>query len=238
MSADLVHATSVEERDALRSLGVTAPIVVIPDGVSMPDLVGDQPSSSRSNRTVLILGRFHPIKGLPSLLRAWSQVECERPEWRLSLAGRDEQGSLAELRSLAGRLGLARVDFLGPVRGEEKDELLRSADLLVLPSLSENFGIVVAEALSYGLAVIASRRSPWAGLETQRCGWWVEPEIDALANSLRIATGLPREELNQMGVRGRAWAEDSFSWDHVSQAMLETYEWIRSNGERPSWVDS
>jgi glycosyltransferase involved in cell wall biosynthesis len=74
------------------------------------------------------------------------------------------------------RLGLGVVvDYLGPVEGEAKAALYRQADLFVLPTFSENFGLVVAEALAYGVPVITTRGAPWADLETGGLNWAARP---------------------------------------------------------------
>ena len=137
-----------------------------------------------AKRTVLYLGRLHPLKGLDLLVEAWARVragsqpetphgkrQSSRPsgdvsDWRLIIAGPDEQGTRAALERQARERGvLESIEFLGPVYGAEKDRLLESVDLFVLPSRSENFGLVVAEALAAGVPVIATQAAPWAVLE-------------------------------------------------------------------------
>ena len=101
---------------------------------------------------VLFLGRLNWKKGLDRLIPAMQQVTNAD----LLIAGNDEENYRPELEALARRCGVAdRVCFLGPVDGEKKWELLSSAELLALPSYSENFGNVVLEAMAVGL-------SPWS----------------------------------------------------------------------------
>jgi len=165
------QATSETEAEDIRRAGLRQPIAVIPHGVHVPHGAGTagwrSDDRSAERRTALFLSRVHPIKGLPDLVEAWHRV---RPEgWRLLIAGPDEGGHRAEVERLVGALDLQReVSFVGPVSDDEKWDLYRGADLFVLPTHSENFGIVVAEALGVGLPVLTTRGAPWRALETHR----------------------------------------------------------------------
>src|SRR5882757_2038994 len=105
----------------------------------MPAAVpADRPSPAGPpdhRHVVLFLGRFHPTKGLETLLRAWARVFRRFPSWRLVLAGYDEGDYKATLTTLAGELGVEQsLSFSGPVEGVERERLLSGASLLVLPS--------------------------------------------------------------------------------------------------------
>ena len=156
--------------------------VVVPNGVSLRPLSGRKREGKRGEakgRMVLYLGRLHPLKGLDMLVEAWGKLhdaQCDgsrqgmentrtRCDWRLVIAGPDEQGTRAALERQARELGLMEsITFAGPVYGGEKERLLDAADLFVLPSRSENLGLVVAEALGAGVPVIATRAAPWREL--------------------------------------------------------------------------
>ncbi len=138
---------------------------------------------------LLFLSRIHPKKGIPILLRAWRKVERRHPDWELVVAGPDEIGHLSQVRALAGELGLQRVSFPGPAYGDAKAALYRSADLFVLPTHSENFGMAIAEALAYAVPVITTTGAPWAGLEEHGCGWWIELSEGNLVDALRYGHG-------------------------------------------------
>jgi glycosyltransferase involved in cell wall biosynthesis len=122
------------------------------------------------------------------------------------------------------------------VEGEAKWNLYRSADLFVLPSHSENFGLVVAEALACGVPVIASRGTPWEDLITHRCGWWVDNRPETLADALREATGLTDEERQAMGARGRDLVKTKYSWSPVAAQMKSVYQWMLGQGPKPECV--
>jgi glycosyltransferase involved in cell wall biosynthesis len=98
----------------------------------------------------------------------------------------------ARLEAHAAQLGCQRVTFTGPVYGQDKVDLLMRADLFVLPTQNENFGLVVGEALAAGIPAIVTNGAPWKGLETEDCGWWIDHGVDPLLAALKTATSPPR----------------------------------------------
>jgi glycosyltransferase involved in cell wall biosynthesis len=103
------------------------------------------------------------------------------------------------------------------------------AELFVLPTHSESFGIVVAEALAHGLPVLTTTGAPWSILPESGCGWWVDPTVDGIAEGLRQATILDPEILQAMGAKGRALVITEFGWNRVADRILSTYLGILAN---------
>lgn len=185
--------------------------------------------------TALFLGRIYPVKGLMNLIRAWAQVKPAG--WRCVLAGPDEAGHRAELEREINALGLQeQFEFPGSLEDGAKWERYRSADVFVLPSFTENFGLAVAEALAAGVPAIATQGAPWQELATHRCGWWVEVGVAPLANALREATQLTDERRQEMGARGRSLVQAKYSWPQAAVAMTSVYRWILGKGGRPDGV--
>jgi glycosyltransferase involved in cell wall biosynthesis len=142
--------------------------VVIPNGVDVAAFAGtgDREAISRrwpecrGKRVALFLSRLHPLKGLGMLIDAWAEIP--HAGWQLLVVGTDEAGHEAEIKARVERRGLAgAVTFGGPRYGDEKVAVMQAADLFVLPTHSENFGIVVAEALACGVPVITTKGAPW-----------------------------------------------------------------------------
>jgi glycosyltransferase involved in cell wall biosynthesis len=224
LSADAFHATSQQEADEIRALGLKQPIAVIPNGVMFPESSTDQADfPADRSRVLLFLSRIHPKKGLLALLRAWKEVSPT--DWQLVLAGPDENGHQKEVEQLAESLGISsQVSFPGNLNDLQKWDWYRRADVFVLPSYSENFGIVVAEALAAGLPVIATHGTPWAELPARRIGWHVTHEIAALAAAITEATTMTDEDRQAMGTSARGWAHEAFGWAGVAEKMTDFYK--------------
>lgn len=233
--ADLLHATSDSEADSLRRLGFRQPIAVVPNGIDCSRALPRAGDSDAGPRRLLYLGRLHLKKGLENLLRAWALV---RPaNWRLSIAGLDEDSYASRLQSLATALDLGdAVEFPGPMLGPDKWRYLASGSAFVHPSFSENFGIAVAEAMAAGLPVIATVGTPWQMLPVERCGWWVHPTPEALAASLQELTSCDDATLQAMGSRARAYAASAFDWSSIGRDMAGCYEWLSGLGAAPRCI--
>lgn len=226
--AQLVHTTATQEACNLKRLRLGVPACVIPNGVDVPEInsKGGETTKALSAsgwRTALFLGRIYPVKGLPMLIEAWARV---RPVgWRLQIAGPDEAGHRAEVERAVSVAGLRDVvSFLGPVEGEAKTAAFFGAELLVLPSHSESFGMAVAEALAHGVPVLTTTGTPWAELTERGCGWWVAPTVDGIADGLRQATSQEAAALRTLGAKGRAWVVAEFGWETVANKFLRAYE--------------
>ena len=229
------HITTGEaEAGNVRRLELGVPIATIPNGVDVPeDRLPKIETESMTGRprTALFLGRIYPIKGLPMLVEAWAKV---RPVgWRLRIAGPDEAGHQKQVEKAIADARLNDViSFLGPVDPERKSALLWDADLFVLPTYSENFGMAIAEALAHGLPVLTTTGAPWPMLQEAGCGWWVEPSVDCLAEGLRAATNSEPEMLQQMGEKGCSLVSKQFSWNRIASLMCSTYEQILKHPDR------
>lgn len=229
-AATILHATSEREAEQFRKLGLKSNIAVIPWGVNIPCSKPICPDSGV--KTAVFLGRVFPVKGLPMLIQAWADV---RPRgWRLLIAGPDEAGHQAELESQISAAGVGDViSLVGSLGGEVKTKFLFSSKLFILPTHSENFGLVVPEALAHGLPVITTQGAPWQLLEEERCGWWTSVTVDGIAAALREATSKPAEELADMGERGRAVVAERFAWPAIAQQFVQLYEGVLAKkGER------
>jgi glycosyltransferase involved in cell wall biosynthesis len=231
--AACLHATAEHEYRHLRALGLRQPVAVIPNGIEAP---GTAPRKSTDGpRTILFVGRIYPVKGLLNLVAAWGKVRADG--WKIVIAGPDQAGHQAEVQRAIADAGLEGFfEFPGPVHDAAKWDLYRAADLFVLPSFTENFGMVVAEALACGVPVITTHGAPWAELGERGCGWWVEIGAEPLASALREATALSDAERRGMGARGRRLVEEKYAWPGIAKQMVSVYEWVLGGGPPPECV--
>lgn len=195
------------------------------------------PLATENNRLrrIVFFGRVHKVKAVDHLVKAWGMLHQVLPGWELIIAGPD-CGAKAELEVIIADEKIPRVSFVGELNGQAKYDFLTEADIYVLPSHTENFGVTVAEALACGVPVIASQGTPWQGLETERCGRWVPIGVEPLKETLRVLTSLTDDERAIMGERGRAWIQRDFSWEGVGAKMKVAYAWLLGQSEKPDWV--
>lgn len=232
--ADLLHATALPEAQHFRELGLKNPIAIIPNGVNLP-LAAEKFGGEAREKTFLFLSRIHPKKGLLNLVQAWEMLKPQG--WRVIIAGPDEDNHLAQVQSCIREAGLEEYfEFVGPVYEDQKWDAYRSADVFVLPSFSENFGIVIAEALAAGIPVITTKATPWRELTDHNCGWWIDVGIGPLVQAMAEAVATSDRERQAMGLRGRELIQDAYSWGKIASDMSATYEWVLGGGAPPSCV--
>lgn len=215
----VVHVTSQEESHAAQEALRGIETAVIRNGVDVPRELPSREWLPNGVLRVLYLGRIDQKKGIENLLRALSLLRD--PRWTLVIYGAGQLEYERALRELVSVLRIeSNVRFAGHVEGEKKGRAFADADLCVVPSHTENFGIVVAEALAHQVPVIASRGTPWMELESHRCGYWVDNQPESLAEAI---DSIRTQNLAQLGENGRRWMESTFGWPEVARQMLDLY---------------
>jgi glycosyltransferase involved in cell wall biosynthesis len=222
------HATAECEVEDVRRAGFRQPIALIPNGIDIPPA---HPKQSGATFTLLYLGRVHPKKGIDNLLLAWKRLQDSFPQWQVKIVGGEGdnptsgKGYLASLQTLTRDEGISRVEFPGPLYGQAKQTAYAEADLYILPTHSENFGVSVAEALAAGTPAIVTHGAPWQGLDTHDAGLWVPNSVDSIASAMENMMRRSREELAAMGQNGRLWMAESFGWRPIAEQMQAAYQW-------------
>jgi len=243
--ASCLHASSKAEAISFRNFGLRNPIAIIPNGITDAQLhaAGEgarfraRYSIPPDKRLLLFISRLHPKKGLSLLFEAMALIREQLTNWHLVVAGSDEMGHRRELELLSERIGIRDlIQFTGPLFGSEKQDAFAATDVFVLPTHSEGFAIIVAEALGAGVPVLTTRGAPWEELRNHRCGWWVDVSTSAIQDALLDAIQRPRSELVQMGQRGKTLVAQKYTWSQVAGKSLMLYEWLLGLGERPDFV--
>ena len=264
-SAKLFHATSGSEAESisealrrwkmvdgrweppiseLRSPISTGPrIVVAPNGVDVPEripgreLLEKRFLGLKGKKWVVFMSRIHPKKGLLELARAWREVRQSYPGWELVIAGPVEDGKYAgQVRNELKGEGV----WTGELAGEEKWCALGNAGFVALPSFSENFGIVVAEALAAGRPVLTTTGTPWGAaklrgdgisdmgygkpmnLEENGCG--VICEVSGVKEAMGKMMSFSDEERDEMGRKGAKWMREEFNWEKCAKELVKAYQ--------------
>jgi glycosyltransferase involved in cell wall biosynthesis len=227
LSASAFHATSEEESGYIKKLKFNQQVYIVPNGLELQDFLPSQ-KSTVDKRQVLFLSRIHFQKGLKELLEAWAKIKPDK--WVLQISGTDSDNQQSYFLDLAKKLDILNsVYFTGPLNETDKWSALRQSDLLVLPSYSENFGLVVAEAMAAEVPVITTKATPWKeliGNKTKRAGWWIDLGVDPLVVALKEAINLTDDERHQMGKRGREIVKGKYSWSAVADKMFGAYREI------------
>jgi glycosyltransferase involved in cell wall biosynthesis len=233
-NSHLFHATSATEVREIRKAGWKQPIALIPLGLTIPN--HGSGTEMQHSKTILYLGRIHPIKRLGDLVEVWAELAPSHPDWCVKIVGPDEGQEAARLRHMIDERSVPRIEIAKAVFGEEKSKLFCQAGLYVLPSQSENFSLTVAEALAHGVPVVCSKGAPWAGLESENCGWWYDVGIQGLKHALANALNLAPEQRILMGENGRRWMHRDFSVATMAQNMAIAYQWLLNGGTKPEFV--
>lgn len=230
-NAAAVHFTSTAERDEAVRLGGGWRSEMVPIGIDVTkyDTVRDK-AWLRANAphladrtTFLFLSRIHPKKRLDLVLAAFQKLNADAPETAMLIAGDGETAYVDALRKRARELGLEHaVHWTGHVTGTEKTAVLRASDIFVLPSINENFGISVVEALASGLPVILSSGvAIHREIESADAGLVSGASPDALAEAMRQMLG--NSSRAQMAANARAVAEREFSLEAMASGLTAMY---------------
>lgn len=243
-SASFVHVTEPNEMKAVRALGVKNSIALIPNGIEVFERDVEQQEETsiqiqlnENRRYMLFMSRIHPKKGLDLLFDAWVPLANKYADWDLLLAGPVEDKAYFKL--IVDKVGKGalrdRVHFLGAIEGREKRSIFKISELFVLPSHTENFGIVIAEALNNGLPVITTNGTPWKEIEDYDCGWYIAPSVSGLNMALREAFELSTENLATKGKRSSKFIRN-YDWKLQAEKMHCAYSYIFNSQIKPQTI--
>jgi len=221
--AAAIHATSEMEADNIRRLGIgSAPIFVVPNAVSESlDMRPEDMPATSPKKTLLFLSRIHEKKGIDLLIQAWNEI---RPtDWSLLIVGSGEPNYVERLRKYCISNHVPDVEFRSHLEGVAREVAFRQASVFILPTYSENFGNVVAEALIRGVPVITTTGTPWREIIDKQCGWYVNPTVAEVKGAILNAVNTDSLTLRQMGERGRVHVKANYTLPAVRAGLLNMY---------------
>jgi glycosyltransferase involved in cell wall biosynthesis len=232
-AATFIHCTAEAEAQDVLNFGIETPRIVIPLGVSPPPPL---PNAKQQLRTrfsipedvpiVLFMSRIHPKKRLDLLIEVLGKLRLQKQPFHLVVAGSGVHEYAESLRQLVNEFQIeAQTTFTGFVIGEDKNLILQGSDIFVLPTYSENFGIVLAEAMVVGLPIITT---PGVNISPEiakaKAGIIVQNDTDL---QVAISQLLQSPQLrSQMGENGKLLALERYSWPSIAKQFVEIYNEI------------
>ncbi len=230
------HATAEKEKDEILSIFFDAKVEVIPNGIFVNDYKQYNNFSRGEylkkytkfnddcvNKVIVSLGRLHKKKGFDILIEAFNKIVPIHPNSYLLIAGPDE-GEKQNLIKLISNLRLNNKVFLiGNIEDQDKIDFLANADLFVLPSHNENFGNVYLESLAAGTPVVASKNTPWEGVEPHNCGIWAENTVDRITNAMMEVLDKDRDTMRRNSMifaSGYDWANIAIKFKNTFERMI------------------
>lgn len=259
--AACIFTTAEMEAQHVRELGVKVPMSVIPNGIET-DGYACRPSMEGVKKQILFLSRVHVKKGIEILIEAFCKLRDERlklrgerlglRDWSVVIVGNGEEDYIKTLELKVKSLESEDcIKILPPVFGEAKTKLYQESSIFCLPSYSENFGMVIAEAMSCGVPAITTNGTPWQLLngdcttmgasldmlgDDKRTGWCIELSVENLENTLREAMSMDPVALYEMGQRGSRMINENFNYRSVAKKTKRLYEWIVEGGQEPEFI--
>lgn len=216
------HSTCDEETIYIKKIfGSEARVAQIPNFIEIPCKM-----DRKAEKYILYIGRIHPKKAIDNLIKAIAvSDEFIKSGYVLKIAGKGKKEFETDLQQLVEKLGVSeKVIFVGQVEGEAKQKLLADAFWTIMPSHTENFGIVVLESLAQSTPVITSKGSPWESLETEKTGFWIQNEPEILAQKLKEIFAMPESVYQGYRDRCRGYVEREFDINHNIDKWIELYK--------------
>ena len=234
--AACIYTTAEMEARHIRELGIKVPISVIPNGIEN-DAYPCRTTKDGIKKQVLFLSRIHVKKGIELLIEAWEKLIPEFRGWNLKIVGNGESEYILSLRKMVSDKNLQNsIEISDPVFGAAKNKIYNESSLFCLPSYSENFGMVIAEAMSCGVPVITTTNCPWEILNETKTGWCIDLNIENLENTLREAMSMNQDYLYDMGQRASCLVYDNYNYRSVAQKAKNLYDWILTKRNKPDFV--
>lgn len=245
--ASCLHATEINEVKAIRDLGISTPVALIPNGIDTREFDAKSLTKNQSKielgldenrRYLLFLSRIDKKKGLDILVHSFERLASKYPDWDLLIAGpiQDDNYFCKIEEFIATRKLSLRIKYLGMCKGNRKMNAYFSSDIFVLPTHSENFGMVIGEALASKTPVITTTGTPWKSLDKIKAGWCVELSEENIYKALDHAMSNSCDTLANMGANGYHYVKANYSWEKVAQQMKDVYEWVLGKAEKPKCI--
>lgn len=233
--AACIQATCKEEMMHYRNYGFKNPVAIIPNPID-PSGIIERPIPDKTKFRFGYLGRIDPRKRIERIIYSFDENRELFKDAELIIMGSWDKKYEQFLKDEVTRLELSNVIFTGFIQGEQKDKMISSLSVLVVPSDFENFGNIVTEALVRGVPVISSKGTPWEDLETYHCGYWVDNDQKTISGTMKKFFCLTPEERYQMSLNGKKLINEKYSLSQNGKQISQLYKWILGEGPKPDFV--
>jgi glycosyltransferase involved in cell wall biosynthesis len=242
LDSSVLIACSEKEAKHLKLIYPNKDIAIIANGIPeefiFSPISNDFIDPCPNKLKMVFLSRIHPLKGLERLFKAIHKIGVSRfKDWNIIIAGFPELNHDIFLKRLVKNLNMSElIRFEGPKFGQDKIDLISMCDVFVLPTFTENFGIVVAEALGRGIPVLTTQGAPWDELVKKNCGWWVTNNEDGIIEGLIQILETDKATFSAMGAKGRELVLSKYTWKKTTKNTIELYSYLIDKTNKPSFI--
>lgn len=240
-SSKVILACSEDEGIKLKHMFPKNHVALVRNGISDEFLSAPNLSDNNIKKNILLyLSQIIPLKGLDRLINIIYELKDDLfANWELHIAGYNAEKYGESLKKKVNNLGLNNfIKFIGPKLGKEKLYVFDNSKAFILPTFNENFGIVVAEALSRGIPVLTTKGTPWSDLDKYECGYWVDNDNESIKQGLIKLLSSSNNQLSQMGNRGRKLITEKYLWSSSAKKTIDLYSWmIQSKNKVPKFIN-
>jgi glycosyltransferase involved in cell wall biosynthesis len=196
-------------------------VLVLGHGVDLPNNeILKNKIFNKVKKKLIFISRLHYKKGIQNLLEAWNQAKLNN--WELKIYGPESDN----LRYIDKANLSNNAEIKDPVYGKDKIDIILKSDLLILPSLSENFGLIIAESLSLGLPVATTVNTPWIDIVEDKvnCGWIIDESVDGIYDFLKKIEKITTDELKLKSNNGIFYIKKKFNNKDIIKRYIDAYE--------------
>jgi glycosyltransferase involved in cell wall biosynthesis len=245
LNSDCIHALTIHEAKYIKNFGIkNIPIAIVPNGIDFNEKLNieaktkDRLLKLAQNRTVILsLSRLDPLKGIDMLIESFYKVLIKNNKLVLFIVGDGSQTYKNKLnKTIEAHKMQNNIFLLGEMNGFYKNTVYDIADLFVLPSYNEGFGLTILEAYRQKTPVITTTATPFKEIEDENIGWYVKPNNEEITAALESAVSLKKQELHNMGEKGFEFMKNKYSLDIVNSKMKKLYSWLIYGGDVPDFV--
>lgn len=233
------QATSIMEAINIRNLGIKPPIAIIPNGIIFSGYeCRDDSFKNKVKKQIVFISRIHKKKGIEILIEAWKTIHIKYCDWKIIIAGNGDPNYIKLLQKLICNLNLQNtISIIPPVYGEDKKNLYQTSSIFILPTYSENFGMVIAEAMSCGVPVITTNGTPWQELNSLGLGWCVDLSVQNIATTLSEAIELGQDKLFSMGQKANLYVNEHYDYIKVAEKTAFLYKRLLSKSITTNFIE-